>query len=302
MKKDKEDIISQATSIWSKELNDREARNANIVIYGLEEPPIDITAGGERQTMDKKALSNMFSALKVKVNEADVKFTARIGKLTAAAATKPRPVKLSFWNLPLRDQIFNAARNLPKTAFHAISIVPDLTDSQRKEDKELHAKAEKMNAKMSREDSENYVYRCVGRRGERQLLKLKKRDGDRRVSTTTAEQGNPDTNRTEDSSMRPAIPSRASRAMDSSPRPGTSRDSSARPAPTKTRGRRMSRQAKNEERTETDSMETETEGESDAETQDNGNKRGREEESGESEKDSPNKAPTKAKKKRAKKT
>ena len=123
-----------------------------MVIYGLNKPPTDVKAGAKRQRLDKQVVAEMFGALKVKVDEEDVKFTARIGKLTESAATNPRPLKLSFRNLKIREDIFNKAKNLPKTKFHALSIVPDLTDQQRQQDKELFAEAEKKNAKMSEED------------------------------------------------------------------------------------------------------------------------------------------------------
>ena len=96
--------------------------------------------------------------------------------MTDAISSKPRPLKISFRNYAVRENVFTRARNLPCTKYHALSIVPDLTDQQRKEDKELYAEAEKKNAEMTSEDAENFVYRCIGRRGERTIAKLRRTD------------------------------------------------------------------------------------------------------------------------------
>ena len=175
-KRDKEDAMNQVTSKWSRELMERESRKGNVVVYGLPEPPVAIKSGGERQAKDKQITADLFRALKVDVKEEDVKFAARIGKMTDAISSKPRPLKISFRNYAVRENVFTRARNLPCTKYHALSIVPDLTDQQRKEDKELYAEAEKKNAEMTSEDAENFVYRCIGRRGERTIAKLRRTD------------------------------------------------------------------------------------------------------------------------------
>ena len=49
------------------------------MIYGLNEPSYDIKAREERQTIDKRAVGEMFREMKANVDEDDVKFAARIG-------------------------------------------------------------------------------------------------------------------------------------------------------------------------------------------------------------------------------
>ena len=177
-KKDKEDIIEQATTQISRELAERGARKDNAVIYGLPELPLSIKAGGERQSKDKQIAGDLFMALKLRVDEEDVKFAARIGKLTEDAESNPRPLKICFRNNRVREELFTKARILPSTRYHEVSIVPDLTDKQRKEDKQLYKEAEKLNAEMSREEAENFMYRCIGRRGERTIAKVRRRTGE----------------------------------------------------------------------------------------------------------------------------
>ena len=178
-RKDREDVVKKATTKWSREMMERDSRKGNIVVYGLNEPPVSIKAGHERQARDKTITADLFDALRVEVQEEDVKYAVRVGKLTEAAATKPRPLKIGFRNQDVREQIFKNAKNLPSTPFHSVSIVPDLTDQQREDDKEIFEEAKKMNDEMSEEDAENFIYRCIGRRGERTIVKMRKTNKDK---------------------------------------------------------------------------------------------------------------------------
>ena len=180
LKQNKEDIIQQATTKISEELTERESRKGNVVIYGLSEPPSNVTAGGARMEKDKQAVSDLFEALNMTAEEEDIKFIVRIGKQSEGADANPRPLKINFRNLRIREQLFNRARKLPSTPFSSISIVPDLTDQQRREDKEMYAKAERKNAEMDENEAENFVYRCIGRKGERTIAKLRRRKDDGR--------------------------------------------------------------------------------------------------------------------------
>ena len=66
-----------------------------------------------------------------------------------------------------------------KTDSKDISIVPDLTARQRKEEKDLRKEAERLNSELSREDSLNYSWKTVGPRGEKRLVKVKIREGEK---------------------------------------------------------------------------------------------------------------------------
>ena len=197
-KKDKEDIVKKTTSEWSREMMERESRKGNMVIYGLPEPPADVTAGPERQRRDKTTVGNLFQAMKVDVKNDDVKFAARVGKVTESVNTNPRPLRMSFRDHSIREKVFSGARNLPDTNFHAVSIVPDLTDMQRREDKELFKEAERLNEEMDEDQSENYFYRCVGRRGERTIVKLRRTDRNRNSNMNPLGNRNSGNNRTSD--------------------------------------------------------------------------------------------------------
>ena len=178
-KKDREDTVQQATAKWSREMMERKSRETNLVVYGLPEPPASVKSGPERQRLDRETTGDLFMAMDVVVNNEDVKFAARVGKVTEAVATNPRPLRISFRDMRVREQLFTNAKNLPRTDFRDVSIVPDLTEMQRKEDKDLFKEAEKMNAEMDPELSENFFYRCIGRRGERTIVRLRKTDKNR---------------------------------------------------------------------------------------------------------------------------
>ena len=176
----KEDIIAAATKQMSMEQREREARKSNVVLYGISEPPLNIKDGNKRQGIDKSTVGDMFDAIGAQITEDDVKFSARIGKMTEAITSKPRPLKLSFRNQKAREHLFDRARNLPKTSFKDVSISPDLTDQQRKEDKELMDETNKLN---DENDDLNFIYRCIGRRGERTIIKTKNHDNHQHSQT-----------------------------------------------------------------------------------------------------------------------
>ena len=92
-KKAKEDIIKEVMGRWSMKMREREARRGNLVIYGLKEPEFSIKSGTERQAVDKHITSVHLAVISVRVNNNDVKFTARISKLTPAIYEKSRPFK-----------------------------------------------------------------------------------------------------------------------------------------------------------------------------------------------------------------
>ena len=86
---------------------------------------------------------------------------------------EPRPLKISFRKLALREDYFSKARHLQKTKFKDVSIVPDLAKQQRDEDKELSDEADRLNDQLSESVSLNWHYRCIGKGGERIISKLK---------------------------------------------------------------------------------------------------------------------------------
>ena len=174
LKQDKADIIKEAGAAFSRELRDRAGRKDNVIIYGLPEPPLGLTAGKERKTKDEEALAALFKEIKVVHKPEDIKFMVRQGELNERVTAKPRPLLIGLRTPVLKDQIFNGARFLKGSQnFFKISIVPDLTRQQREEDKALMDEADQKNNEMNEQEALNWEYRCVGKRGERTLARLK---------------------------------------------------------------------------------------------------------------------------------
>ena len=171
----KEDTIEAAKKALSMELREREARKVNVVVYGMEEPSNNVTQGWRRKEMDMEQIADMFNQLGLELAvEEDIKFAARIGELKSDQHADPRPVKLAFRSVQLRESLLANTRRLPRTDFARVSIVPDLTELQRNEDKELTEEAEKLTEELNPEDQKNWEFRCVGRKGERVIRKVKK--------------------------------------------------------------------------------------------------------------------------------
>lgn len=68
-------------------------------------------------------------------------------------------------NIAERDAIMDSARNLANSNFNHISIVPDLSQRQRKDEERLRKEAERRNAEMEREEAQNWEWVLVGTRG-----------------------------------------------------------------------------------------------------------------------------------------
>lgn len=174
MKASTDNVVRETTKAWSSELREREQLRSNIVIYGLSELDHRNKAGNSRKNHDYKETEAMLSEIGVETNLTEsAKFVYRLGELNEEVEENPRPVKIGLRSLEVREKIFDKARNLPKTRYKDISIVPDLTALQRKEDKELQDEVDQLNQDMDQEESLNWHYRCVGRRGERVIRKLK---------------------------------------------------------------------------------------------------------------------------------
>ena len=177
-KQDRQDIVKEAKKAWSAEQRERDSRKDNIVLYGLSEAPPNVTSGVERKKADEMEAGNLFKSIRVRVEEEDVKFANRLGTLSDDAVENPRPLRISFRKQQVRENIFANARLLPKTAYKNVSIVPDLTQQQREEDKEMRDEVDKLNKDLTEDEALNWKFRCTGKRGERVITKLRIRRQD----------------------------------------------------------------------------------------------------------------------------
>ena len=169
------DIISEATKSWSSEQREREAIKTNLIIYGLTETPLEVTASHARKAQDTIEVESMFAAIGASINiESDTKYSVRLGTLGDNVTDKPRPLKIGFKVMDKLEEVYTKAKNLAKSMdYKHISISPDLTELQRAEDRELMDEAQQRNDDMSTEDALNFEFRCIGRRGQRIIQRFK---------------------------------------------------------------------------------------------------------------------------------
>ena len=161
-----------AASVF-EELRERESRRMNIVIHNIAEPESTLTTGKERIASDKEKLHSLCEQIGVIVDtESDVRFVKRLGEQNKNSNV-PRPMLLGLKEDATRMKILECAHKLAEKdePWASVNIVQDLTKMQRSEEKNMRVDASKKNADMSTEDSENWLWKVVGRRGERRVVK-----------------------------------------------------------------------------------------------------------------------------------
>lgn len=172
----KEKTVEATTSSVFQELNDREQRKDNLIVHQLPEPADSVKDGVNRKKMDEETLRDVLAELKVKINQdEDIKFCVRLGETRDDLETKPRPILIGFRNLDARNRILQASRNLAKSKYKSISIIPDLTKRQRQEETEMRKEVETNNGNLTAEEALNWEWKMVGTRGQRKVIKAKKR-------------------------------------------------------------------------------------------------------------------------------
>jgi len=173
------DATKESTEIMRKsvfaELRDRESRKTNIVIHQLAEADKNVTSPEDRKKADEESLNELFTAIKVDLKLEDIKFMARIGKKDEQGK-KNRPLMVGFFSVAHRTALLNSARNLSYLQdYDEISIVPDLTKEQREEEDNQRNEVKQLNNNMDKEEALNFEFRLVGLKGERRIIKAKKK-------------------------------------------------------------------------------------------------------------------------------
>jgi hypothetical protein len=110
----------------------------------------------------------------VKIDEG-VRFAKRLGA-SDESSSSPRPLLVGFKAVTDCTAMLDKSPALSELdeSWSVINIVRDLTKGQRKEEKDLRDEATKNNSELSEEDSLNWIWKVVGRRGERKLVRVKK--------------------------------------------------------------------------------------------------------------------------------
>jgi hypothetical protein len=126
-------------------------------------------------TADTQECQHIFEAAGVPAADREIKTCRRIGE----KGPEPRPMVVVMRREAARMAVLEAARQLRNTNYNKISIVPDLTPAQRKEELEMSEEAERRNREeLSNDDvPKNLKWLVVGPRGARRLIKSQARTG-----------------------------------------------------------------------------------------------------------------------------
>ena len=157
------------------ETRERDLRKKNVIIHRMPEAGDDVASVGERKEWDMQSVENLLKAVKLPLTKSAIRFCRRIGERGA----EPRPLVVGFMRESHKEDLLEVARELINTAFSEVGVVPDLTQEQRRDEAELNLTAEKRNAERSEDDmAKNLIWKVVGRRGEKRLVKVTAREGD----------------------------------------------------------------------------------------------------------------------------
>jgi hypothetical protein len=160
--------IDRSEMMMLEEINLREEKRKNVVIYGLDEPTE--IEGWKRVESDKRKLNEIFTVLELNIAaETDVEFCRRVGE----KSERTRPLVVGFFTEWSKSTLLKNCRYLQETELSYVSITNDLTEKQRRMEKELITEAERRNAEeLTDEDrAKNLVWKVVGRKGQRKLIK-----------------------------------------------------------------------------------------------------------------------------------
>ena len=160
-----------------KELRERDSRRENLVIHQIPEAGMSVK-GKERREFDAKRAMDLFEFIGCSIRREDIKFIYRPGELKES--DRPRPVILSLIDEGMKKRILANTRKLANSRFDRISIIPDLTPQQRKEEEDQRKEVSRLNLELDEEESLNWEWVLVGPRGRRRAIKRKKFDQSQR--------------------------------------------------------------------------------------------------------------------------
>ena len=179
--------LTQSADLVFKEMKDRDSRLNNLIIHKVPEPPAELRTAKDRKEHDRKKVAAVFKHINPDHVDSDIKFMARLGE-GSGDLTSPRPVIVGFHAIAKREFILGNARRLADSAFQNYSLIPDLTARQRKEEDDLRKEADKLNSDMSQEESLNWMWKLVGQRGKRKLIKSRIKDQDQGLNMNSDHQ------------------------------------------------------------------------------------------------------------------
>ena len=154
----------------------------------MPEPGPEASNPRDRMEVDKGECERIFGGIRVRTRRHQIRFCRRVGE----RGNDPRPLVIGLYSEEERRHILERSRELKNSMFACVTIVPDMTKSQRKGELRLREEAERRNHEdLSEEDREkNLKWIVVGSRGEKRLIKGTERE----EQNYRGRGGNPDRN------------------------------------------------------------------------------------------------------------
>ena len=175
---------SVQTSVLS-EIQEQENRKTNIVVYNLKES-MDVD-GTVRKDHDLSEIGSLLQQIELpNTIKEDIAVIRRLGKRldadgehqnegadSVSTPAKPRPLLVSFKSPITRKEILGNAKKLSKSQLKHISVCPDLTKNQQKEDKKLREEVKQLNTENPSDEKGDFLWKVVGVSGQSNRRKVK---------------------------------------------------------------------------------------------------------------------------------
>lgn len=151
-----------------EELRERDVRRCNVIIHGVPEPDDSIQDNRERMEIHKIRCEELFQEIRARTRKPDIRFCRRIGE----RGRDSRPIVIGVTTEEEKKHLLDRAKELQRSRFNNVAIVPDLTKLQRRGEEKLVREAEERNKSLTREDMDkNQRWLVVGKRGEKRMIK-----------------------------------------------------------------------------------------------------------------------------------
>lgn len=167
-----EDLKINSEDDIYKELDERAAKQSNLIVFEVPEQSADLSPT-ERKSEDFKIVLKIIKATGYSsFSEKLLKFVVRIG---AWKENSNRPICVGFRDQNDREKVLRNSKNI-SSSYPDYFLSPDLTKAQITRDKKMREEAEQKNKELTSDDAKNYVWKVIGRYGQRKLLRVKKKE------------------------------------------------------------------------------------------------------------------------------
>ena len=151
------------------EVNHREEKRRNVVVFGI--PEAESAVAADRIQHDKNKFAELIEKIGVSRDVADsTQRIVRLGK-AGAALGRPRPMLAMLRSEADKESVLDKSRVLRTT--DGINIKPDLTEMQRGEDKKLRDDVDAQNATNPADADGPFHWKVSGRPGFLRKVKVK---------------------------------------------------------------------------------------------------------------------------------